>query len=184
MNEENALASLQLRNNPSGTIRLLKPVNLSIEGGKEYGLPKGHIIYQTSSGAIHCFTPEGKFIDKGEIDKQSSSFRKMELGVDYEYADVSVVGRDGSKLVWRESKVESLERDIRQKTLDEITSRSGEIQYIDPEDAAETITRTLEGLEIALKGVRDPVRWAEKFGSSLPGFINAVEKITQSLGRM
>ena len=80
--------------------------------------------------------------------------------------------------------MESLERDIRQKTLDEITSRSGEIQYIDPEDAAETITRTLESLEIALKGVRDPVRWAEKFSRSLPGFINSVEQITQSLGRM
>ena len=86
--------------------------------------------------------------------------------------------------VKEETNMKSIEKDIRQKTLDEITSRSGEVQYIDPEDAAETITRTLDNLEIALKGVRDPVRWAEKFGRSLPGFINAVEKITQSLGRM
>jgi len=83
-----------------------------------------------------------------------------------------------------ETNEKSIEKDIRQKTLDEITSRSGEVQYIDPEDAAETITRTLDNLEIALKGVRDPARWAEKYGRSLPGFINAVEQITQSLGRM
>ena len=80
--------------------------------------------------------------------------------------------------------MKSIEKDIREKTLDEIISRSGEIQYIDPEDAAETISRTLDNLEIALKGVRDPVRWAEKYSRSLPGFINSVEGIIRSLSKM
>ena len=101
--EEKAVASLLKKNNPSQAIRLLKSKKLSAEGGLSYTVPAGVIIFQRSSGAIWLFDSKGNFLDKNELDSESSSLRQMTLDVDYEYVDFSVTGKDGEKLIWKEN---------------------------------------------------------------------------------
>ena len=56
--------------------------------------------------------------------------------------------------------------------------------FIEPRDAGRMINGALEDLEYALKKVRNPEKWAEKYTRSLPGFLDQIDKVIRSLGRM
>ena len=59
-----------------------------------------------------------------------------------------------------------------------------EKRYIEPEDAGREINSSLDGLEKALKKVRNPEKWAEKYHRSLPGLIDMIERLNSILGKM
>ena len=56
--------------------------------------------------------------------------------------------------------------------------------YIEPKDAGRMINDALEDLEYALKKVKNPEKWAEKYTRSLPGFLDQVDKFIGILRRM
>ena len=59
-----------------------------------------------------------------------------------------------------------------------------EKRYIQPEDAGREINASLEGLEKALKKVRNPEKWAEKYLRSLPDLIDMMYRVQKVLGKM
>ena len=59
-----------------------------------------------------------------------------------------------------------------------------EKRFIEPEDAGREINSSLDGLEKALKKVRNPEKWAEKYHRSLPGVIDMMERLTHLFGKM
>ena len=59
-----------------------------------------------------------------------------------------------------------------------------EKRYIEPEDAGREINSSLDGLEKALKKVRNPEKWAEKYHRSVPGVIDTMERLTHLFGKM
>jgi len=57
-------------------------------------------------------------------------------------------------------------------------------RYIDPDDAGIVIVNAIDDLEIAIKRVKNPEQWAEKYHRSLPGLVDMIERITKILQKM
>ena len=57
-------------------------------------------------------------------------------------------------------------------------------KYIDPEDAGPSINMALDELQSALKRVRNPEKWAEKYHRSLPGVLDMIDRLTNIFGKM
>jgi hypothetical protein len=56
--------------------------------------------------------------------------------------------------------------------------------YINPEDAGQFINKAIDELEVSLKKVRNPEKWAEKYHRSLPGVIDMMERLSKILVKM
>ncbi|PCJ10969.1 MAG: hypothetical protein COA98_08435 [Candidatus Neomarinimicrobiota bacterium] len=59
-----------------------------------------------------------------------------------------------------------------------------ERRYIQPEDAGREINFALDGLSAALKRVRNPENWAEKYHRSLPDLIDMMYRVQKVFGKM
>ena len=57
-------------------------------------------------------------------------------------------------------------------------------KYIDPEDAPMILVNAIQNLQSALKGVKNPEKWAGKYHRSLPGLVEMIYSVTKILTRM
>lgn len=57
-------------------------------------------------------------------------------------------------------------------------------KYIDQDDAGYAVNLALDDLKFALKKVKNPEVWAEKYLRSVPDFIETVDRVTTILLRM
>ena len=57
-------------------------------------------------------------------------------------------------------------------------------KYIDPEDAPMILVNAIQNLQSALKGAKNPEKWAEKYHRSLPGLVEMIYSVTKILSRM
>ena len=88
--------------------------------------------------------------------------------------------------VWDRKFGESLPtlEDVAEKHQTEEKETISERRYIQPEDAGREINFALDGLTRALKKVRNPEKWAEKYHRSLPDLIDMMYRTQKVLGKM
>lgn len=73
--------------------------------------------------------------------------------------------------------------DLRKLIKEEITTVLKE-RYIDPEQRGMALNYSIEELEDAIKNIKNPEDWAEKYFRSLPGVLDMIDRLVTVFEKM